>query len=46
MRNKSILFYKLGSYFLILFALVHTLSFFTNPDEGRRQTHVATHSNA
>jgi len=33
MRNKSILFYKLGSYFLILFALVHTLSFFTNPAE-------------
>jgi len=33
MRNKSVLFYKLGSYGLILFALVHTLSFFTDPTE-------------
>jgi len=50
-RNKSVLFYKLGSYFLIIFALVHTLSFFTNPadlmtnEEDKRvwqliQTHV------
>lgn len=51
MRNKGVLFYKLGSYFLIIFALIHTLSFFTNPadlmtnDEDKRvwqlvQTHV------
>jgi hypothetical protein len=33
MRNKSTLFYKLGSYVLILFALVHTLSFFNDPAE-------------
>jgi hypothetical protein len=33
MRNKSALFYKLGSYVLILFALVHTLSFFNDPAE-------------
>jgi hypothetical protein len=33
MRNKGVLFYKLGSYFLILFALVHTLSFFSDPAE-------------
>jgi hypothetical protein len=33
MRNKSVLFYKLGSYTLIAFALVHTLSFFVNPAE-------------
>jgi hypothetical protein len=31
MRNKSALFYKLGSYVLILFALIHTLSFFNDP---------------
>ena len=31
MRNQSTLFYKLGSYVLILFALVHTLSFFNDP---------------
>jgi hypothetical protein len=33
MRNKTTLFYKLGSYVLILFALVHTLSFFNDPAE-------------
>lgn len=33
MRNKSALFYKLGSYVLILFALIHTLSFFNDPVE-------------
>lgn len=33
MRNKSTLFYKLGSYVLILFALIHTLSFFNDPAE-------------
>lgn len=33
MRDKGVLFYKLGSYGLILFALVHTLSFFTDPAE-------------
>jgi hypothetical protein len=31
MRNKSRLFYKLGSYALILFAAVHTVAFFTDP---------------
>jgi len=31
MRNKSKLFYKLGSYVLILFAAVHTAAFFTDP---------------
>jgi hypothetical protein len=33
MRNKTTFFYKLGSYVLILFALVHTLSFFNDPAE-------------
>jgi len=33
MRNKNTLFYKLGSYVLIFFALVHTLSFFNDPAE-------------
>ncbi len=33
MRNKGVLFYKLGSYGLIFFAFVHTLSFFSNPAE-------------
>jgi hypothetical protein len=33
MRNKTTRFYKLGSYVLILFALVHTLSFFNDPAE-------------
>lgn len=51
MRNKTLLFYKLGSYGLILFALLHSLSFFSDPaklltnDEDKRvwqliQTHV------
>jgi hypothetical protein len=51
MRNKGALFYKLGSYAWILFALFHALSFFNDPaqlltnDEDRRvwqllQTHV------
>lgn len=31
MRNKSKLFYKLGSYVLILFGVVHTAAFFTDP---------------
>lgn len=31
MRNKSKLFYNLGSYALILFAAVHTIAFFTDP---------------
>jgi hypothetical protein len=51
MRNKGVLFYQLGSYSLILFALIHSLSFFSDPaklltnDEDKRvwqliQTHV------
>jgi len=51
MRNKGVLFYKLGSYSLILFALIHSLSFFSDPaklltnEEDKRvwqfiQTHV------
>lgn len=51
MRNKGALFYKLGSYAWILFALFHSLSFFNDPaqlltsDEDKRvwqlfQTHV------
>ncbi len=51
MRNKGVLFYKLGSYAWILFALFHSLSFFSDPaqlltnDEDKRvwqllQTHV------
>ena len=31
MRNKSTLFYKLGSYVLILFAVVHTAALFSDP---------------
>ncbi len=31
MRNKSKLFYKLGSYVLIFFGVVHTAAFFTDP---------------
>jgi hypothetical protein len=31
MRNKSLLFYKLGGYVLILFAAVHTAAFFSDP---------------
>ncbi len=31
MRNKSILFYKLGSYVFILFAVAHTAAFFSVP---------------
>ncbi|MGH7598197.1 MAG: LIC_13387 family protein [bacterium] len=31
MRNKSKLFYKLGSYVLLLFGAVHTVAFFTDP---------------
>lgn len=50
MRNKGLLFYKLGGYGFILFALLHALSFFTDPaqvltrEEDRRvwQT-LATH---
>jgi len=33
MRNNGVLFYKLGSYGLILFTLVHSLSFFSDPAE-------------
>ena len=33
MRNKSVLFYRLGSYVLIFFAVVHVAAFFTNPAE-------------
>lgn len=51
MRNKSLLFYKLGSYCFILFTLIHSLNFFSDPaklltnDEDQRvwqliQTHV------
>lgn len=31
MQNKSAFFYKLGSYVLILFALIHASSFFSDP---------------
>ncbi len=31
MQNKRVLFYKLGSYVLILFAAVHTVAFFSDP---------------
>jgi hypothetical protein len=34
MRNKGPLFYKLGSYGFILFALLHALSFFTDPAQA------------
>lgn len=33
MRNKGLLFYRLGSYGFILFALLHSLSFLTDPAE-------------
>lgn len=51
MHHRGVLFFKLGSYGLVLFALIHALSFFSDPaqlltnDEDKRvwqliQTHV------
>ncbi len=34
MRNKGVLFYKLGSYGFIAFALIHALSFFGDPAQA------------
>ena len=48
MRNKGVLFYKLGSYGFIAFALIHALSFFGDPaqaltnEEDRRVWQIIT----
>lgn len=48
MRNKGVLFYKIGSYGFIAFALIHALSFFGDPaqaltnEEDRRVWQILT----